>query len=144
MGILQRVLLTISVVGFLAAGSVLIFQEKETKLFRQWEQVKTEQFLQKICRTGVCTYEEYLLYLEALTRGGNDVKVTLEEYQKESSLATEKRYYYLISWEELQERMLMEGRYEFRSGSVVVIQVNQKSKSGSLDKRYCDTVAGRK
>lgn len=138
MQIMHRVALVLMIVLVFSFGTMVAGQE-EIELQRQWEMIQTEKFLSKLCRTGQCTYEEYLSYYNGLNYFGMDSIIRLEEYQKEQDLDG-KIYYYLVSWEELQTFFSKNSRYVFQQESIIRINVQRKSRGGNAQCSYYDVV----
>ena len=66
MRIMQRVVMIVLLVVLFGMGRVFIVFVQEEKLMEQWEKMQTERFMVKLCRDGKCTYEDFLLYADAL------------------------------------------------------------------------------
>lgn len=122
MQIVQRSFLVVVLALCLTVGISFLYKEKEERSRTQWEQLQTEQFLNKLSRNGVCTYEEYLIFYMALNACGDVAKVRLEEYQKEKDRAGNS-YWYLVSWEEILQTLLEEGEYYFQENSALELYV---------------------
>ena len=140
MQIIQRMLLVLLMIFGLGFGILLLNLEQEEKVQKQWEALQIERFVGKISRRGTCTYEEYLLCHEALNYSGNTSVIAIETYQKEEDMSGEK-YYYMISWEEIQEMLYRNGRFDFDEESVIVVSVSRKNKMKSLETKYYNIVA---
>lgn len=126
MRMLQRVALIVIVLAGFILGWKLFYEEQQEKLWKQWETFQTEKFAKKICRNGYCSYEEFVLYEAALNKAGNNSRVRLEETRREWDLKG-KRYDYPVSWEEIQEAMIITGGYAFQEESILAITVNKKN-----------------
>lgn len=139
---IQRSVLVCLVISVFVWGMAAVGREKEEKFYQQWEQVQVERFLSKLCRSGSCSYEEYEILYRALNYYGMDSKIQIEEYRREQDMERNV-YYYLMSWEEIQEHLAEEGRYTFEQGSILRIVVVQKSRSQSITSRYSHIVSGK-
>ena len=129
MQIAQRCILIFGMcimVGFIAT---IFFNERKNTLTKDWETVQTERFIDKICRTGKCSLEEYSLFVEALSCSGNKVGIRIEEYRTEQDLS-KKRYYPMASWEEIKTFLSEEGRYVFSENSFVLLEITQRGRWG--------------
>lgn len=139
---IQRTLIIFSAIVVFVLGAVVMGREKEERLNKQWEMIQIERFINRVCRSGSCSYEEYILLHTALNNYGVHSNVTIEEYREEQDM-DKKTYYYLVPWEEVQGYLWDGGRYKFELGSVIRIDVNQKSRIQSQTSRYFGTVSGR-
>ena len=133
MQIAQRSILVIGLCIILSFFSTFVFNEREKKLTKDWENIQAERFINKLCRTGQCSWEEYVLFFETLSRSGNKVEIRIEEYRIEQDLS-KKRYYSLASWEEIKSALYERERYVFSENSIVFVEIFQwghtlKSKS---------------
>lgn len=143
MQITQRCILIISMSLLLCFFSAFFFGDKADNLSKEWEAAQTERFLNKLCRTGQCSQEEYRIFFEALKCSGNTIEISIEEYKTEQDLE-KKRYYATVSWEEIKNFLWKEGRYDFSEHSIVLVEVLQsgrivKNKSrrfGRVIKKY--------
>ena len=115
---LQRSVMVMILAGIFLFGILFCSKESSEKIREQWIHIKTEQFLEKMCRVGKCSYEELQLFHKALNLGSVSSEIRLEEYQKESNSA-EKPCYYLVLWDEISEQLVEDGVYEFEKGSVI-------------------------
>lgn len=142
MQIVQRALLIMTMIIVLMVGTIVICREKEEKLQKQWECVQTERFLGKICRNGSISLDEYMEYNTTLNHAGTVSKIRIEEYQREQDI-TGRNYYYLVSWEELQDCFMKEGACDFKTESVIKISVEQKSMGQSMKNSYYGVIYGK-
>ncbi len=140
MQIVQRSMLLLIVVVCLTAGIAFLCGEQEEKGRKQWEQIQTEVFLNRISREGLCSYEEYLVFCTGLEAYGGRLEVRLEEYQQEKD-RNGQTYWYLVSWEEIRDILLMEGVYYFQANSALKLRVKQSGRIGSGVKDYYDIVS---
>ena len=124
MQIAQRSVLIISIGLFFCFFSAFLYGNKANELSGEWEFVQTERFLNKLCRTGQCSQEEYILFFEALSRSGNKIKIQIEEYKAEQDLE-QKRYYAALSWKEIKSFLENEGKYDFSENSIILVEVLQ-------------------
>lgn len=127
MQIAQRCILIIGLGIMLGFFASVFFEEKRNNLIKDWEAVQTERFINQICRTGKCSQEEYIIFLETLRRSGNNVGIRMEEYRTEQDLS-KKRYYPVVSWEEIKELLSEEGWYVFSENSFVVLEITQRGR----------------
>lgn len=121
----QRMLLVLLASVCLVTGITVVFEKKWEKRYSQWENLKTEQFLQQICRTGSVSLAEYTDYGIGLSLMGAGFEIQIEEYQREQDLDG-KSYYYLVTWEEVKSRLQEDGRYVFQRESVLKLVVNRE------------------
>ncbi len=142
MRIVQRALLIITVILFLTAGIAFVCKGKAEKLQQQWETIQAELFLEKLCRTGQLSLEEYNRYVSCLNRGGGSFEVTIEEHQKEQDKAG-KVYYYLISWDELRQNLFYEDSLIFQQNSVVKMEIVRRSQGKKVRNYYYGIIAGK-
>ena len=138
MQVIQRGLMIILGVLLLLGGVALVEEHKED-LMKQWEEMQTERFLSRIATTGVCTYEDMVLYQDALKYSCADAEIRLEEYQKEMALSGEE-YWYLITWEEILETLVKDGKYGFHHGSALELCIRDYAET---ERKYCEVVTGK-
>jgi len=127
MQIMQRMLLIAGLAVAIIWGNGVTYQEKNKKYLEQFEEIQVENFLQKICRTGILSYEE-LLVLNVSLNSHDVVMCRLEEFQKEQNLEG-RIYWYLISWDEVSEILEEQKFYIFQNGSIVRIELYRKKSS---------------
>jgi len=142
MRVMQRVVMLIILLYLFVLGFFFMNLKEKRKLIGQWEVLHTERFLQKLSRTRQCSLEELKLYDRTLEIIDDEIEIRLEEFQKETD-ESGRRYYYMISWEEIKEQLLSEEVYLFREESILVITVIRKSKSRSTANKYSDIVGGK-
>jgi len=142
MRIVQRTFLLLVVIFMLVLGIAHVYKEREKKAARQWESLQTELYLEKLCRSQRVTREGYLRYVQSLNYGSTISHIRIEQYQKEQDLK-EKVYYYLISWEELQNRLFEEESALLLKDSVICITVERRSRKQSKVTKYYGIVTGR-
>lgn len=135
MQITQRCILLVVVSLLLCAGIRLHYMEKEEKVFNDWEAIRTERFLKRICKSRVLSYENYLLFCEAVSISRKAAEVRVEEYKREQNLQNEV-YYSVVSWDEIKDVIRMEGNYCFTVESIIVIEVRQKGRESQNIKKY--------
>ena len=58
---LQRSVMVMILAGIFLFGILFCSKECSEKIREQWLHIKTEQFLEKMCRVGKCSYEEVFL-----------------------------------------------------------------------------------
>lgn len=142
MRIVQRTFLLLIVIFMLVIGIAHVYKEREKKEARQWESLLTELYLEKLCRSQRVTQEGYLRYVQSLNYGSTVSHIRIEQYQKEQDLKG-KVYYYLISWEELQNRLFEEESALLLKDSVICITVERRSRKQSKVTKYYGIVTGR-
>lgn len=113
-------------------------QKKDKEIQAHWEQLHAEEFLEGLCRTGKMSYEEFLMFYKALNYYGVVSDIRISEYQKEQDLEGN-LYRYLIPWEELSVKLVEEGCYLFRKGSIIELAIMQKEGSQE-ERKYYDVV----
>ncbi len=141
MQIAQRCVLIISTSLLLCLMCVFLYTERENKIIEDWETVQTERFLRKLCYTGECSLESYLLYYNSVVNGLDTLDVRIEEYKKEQDLEGN-IYYSRILWEEMKEMLWKNGRYCFDEDSIVLIEVYQYGWITKRMNRKFDRVTG--
>lgn len=124
MQIAQRCVLIISMGILLCFFSAFFYGDKADNFAMEWEEVQTERFLSKLCRTGKCSQEEYMIFFEALRGSGNRIEIHIEEYKTEQDLK-QQRYYATVSWEEIKSFLENEGSYDLSENSIVLVEVLQ-------------------
>ena len=143
MQIAQRCILTIGMCIFVCFLSAFFYGDKADDFSMEWEAVQTERFLDKLCRTGQCSQEEYMLFVEALRGSGNKIEIRIEEYKAEQDLK-QKRYYAAVSWEEIKSFLEKDGAYDLSENSIVLVEVlqvgrireNKNRRFGRVIKKY--------
>lgn len=141
MQIAQRCILIIGLGIMLGFFASVFFEEKRNNLIKDWEAVQTERFINQICRTGKCSQEEYMIFLETLGCSGGNVGIQMEEYKTEQDLS-KKRYYPLVSWEEIKEFLSEEGRYIFSENSIVLLKITRQGQLTKRKSRWVGWVIG--
>ena len=141
MQIAQR---SILIIGFLFILNFLItfyYFEKEAAFSENWTTIQTEYFMNKLCRTGQCSEHDYLLFSEAIGRGGNLSEICIEEYRLEWDLE-KKRYYSMVSWEEIKTYLFEENKYVFSDNSIVLVELSQQGRILNKKKKKFGWVTG--
>ena len=133
-------MLLLLVMLFLFGISITVF-EKEERLLQQWEVIQTECFMQKLCKTGQCSYEDIWTYMEALNGFYDTYVIRIEEFQRETDIAGN-LYYYYVSWEEVQKQLMEREGYVFTKESVLAITVSRNRGEQSTEQKYYDVVVG--
>lgn len=110
-------------------------RQNEKRNQHQWEEICTERFLKELSQKGYCAYEDYLQFHEALNYYGVTSTIGLEEYRKEQDIEG-KSYFYLISWDELREKLEQDRIYYFSEGSTVRIEVFRTSRRAKTKHDY--------
>lgn len=136
----QRLVLTIVLILVLFSAKMIPGQQQEERRRRQWQEIQTERFLGKIAETGYCTYNEFLMYSDALNFDGECSEIQLEEYQKEKNRYG-KTYWYLVSWGEILSALTEDGVFYFRQGSAVEVKIERKVGLQERTYRYCDVIS---
>ena len=137
----QRTLLVVTILLIFMEGWHFVCTEKEEKIQKQWEQVQTEIFLQRISRKGTLSLEEYEKYYLALNKLGADVTVKIEEYRKEKDREGNS-YFYLITWEELQNSLLYNDTTTFFKDSIIVLELVRSRYRSCINQKYYIRIAG--
>jgi len=128
MKVAQRYILVLGVIVLLAFCTGLVYKETIDDIIGDWEIVYLERFMNKLCRNGSLSYEEYMTFWEAMNCTGNKVTVRIDEYIKEQDL--ERNYYYSpMVWEEIQGFLCKENSYDFTEGSVLKIEIHRWNKT---------------
>ena len=65
----------------------------------------------------------------------------MEEYKTEQDLS-KKRYYPLVSWEEIKEFLSEEGRYIFSENSIVLLKITRQGQLTKRKRRWFGWVIG--
>ena len=137
----QRILMIVMVfLSFLFLGAA-ISCDKEEKINRQWETIRTELFLRQISRTRKISMEVYCSYADSIRLFGDAAEISVEEYRREWDMQGE-AYYYLVAWEEIQDYFLRENCVEFAEGSVIRLEIRRKSKNRNTKNEYYTIVSG--
>ena len=137
MQVLQRSFSVLLIVFFLTFAVTLVFEEKGTYGYNQWEKIQINRFLEHMSTKGKVSYQEYQLLYKALNKFGKNVEITIKEYQKEEDVKG-MVYWYLISWEEIKEFLLQKEEYTFQKNSVLELCIIVKR--GTIEKQekqYC-------
>lgn len=142
MQVVQRGVMLILAVLLLLSGKCAMLREHMKQQQEQWEEMQTERFLGKIAGTGACTYDDLIVYQESLQHSGAGQEIRLEEYRKEEALAGEE-YWYLVTWEEILDVLIKEGRYEFQRGSALELNVRNSVGIGGMRRSYYEVVMGK-
>lgn len=138
----QRGLLVLVLVGFLVSGTLMVQQGNVERMQKQWERHQVERFLGKICRTGCLSYIDCQKFLSSLNYTGMTSEITLEEYQREQDMKG-KKYYYLISWEEMQKTMSEIEQCKVKNGSIIVLSINKSGRGWKEKTSYYGIVSGK-
>lgn len=139
---IQRMLLVVLAIAGIAVGIIFVTEEREEKMQRQWEALQVERLMGNICRSGSCTYEEYMLCHDALNYFRNLSFIEIETYQKEKDMSGG-NYYYMTSWEEIKEMFYRNGEVCFSEESVIVIRVSRKNMVKSVETKFYNIVSGK-
>jgi len=137
----QRTLLVIAILLIFMKGWHLVCEEQEEKIQKQWEYVQTDFFLQSISRKGTLALEEYEKYHLALNKLEANITVRMEEYRKEKDKEGN-CYFYLITWEELQDSMLCNDNAAFSQDSIIMLELIQSKHRRSSSRKYYIRVSG--
>ncbi len=125
MQVLQRSFSVLLVMFFLMFTVSFVFQERESNTYQQWQEIQISRFLQQVRKEGKCSYKQYQLFYDDLNRLGVTIEIVLKEYQRETDIEG-KVYWYLISWEEIQECFIQKEYYVFQANSVVELCITTK------------------
>lgn len=125
MHVLQRSISILLAAFFFIFAITFVVEEKENYGYEQWEEIQVNRFLQQIRKEGKCTYEQYQLFYGALNEFGKNIEVILKEYQRETN-AEGIVYWYLVSWEEIQDFFIQEEQYTFQKNSAIELCVTAK------------------
>ena len=135
----QRAVLIIALVFLVFFGIWIPSQKREERFVQQWEKLQTERFLNKVVESGKCTYEEVMMFYDALNYDGISTELELKEFQEEQNRYGDS-YWYLVSWNEILTSLMEEGVYFFRKGSVLELSVKRNNGTTETKYRYCDIV----
>lgn len=124
----------VMLIVFFLGGAWFVSKENSKKIIKQWQEIQVERFMDKIEKTGSCTWEDIRALHQALNYSGVDSEISLEEYRRETNHMGNP-WYYLISWTEISEQMLEE-KYDFERQSVVKLSVYVRGKYLSNVCRY--------
>ena len=135
MHVLQRSISILLAAFFFIFAITFVVEEKENYGYEQWEEIQVNRFLQQIRKEGKCTYEQYQLFYGALNEFGKNIEVILKEYQRETN-AEEIVYWYLVSWEEIQDFFIQEEQYTFQKNSAIELCVTAKKGDSVEQNKY--------
>ena len=136
------VLVDVIVVLIFLSGVIELKKEKSERLNKEWQEIQTERFLNKISRKGECTGTEYEEYMRAMTRAGQILLIRMQEYKEETDLQNN-RYYYLVTWDEIWNKMQAGGSYIFENDSLVMIEIRHYSSGKETVQREYVLINGR-
>lgn len=137
MQVLQRSFSVLLIVFFLTFAVTLVFEEKGTYGYNQWEKIQINRFLEHMSTKGKVSYQEYQLLYKALNKFGKNVEITIKEYQREEDVKG-MVYWYLISWEEIKEFLLQKEEYTFQKNSVLELCIiGKRGTIEKQEKQYC-------
>lgn len=142
MQVLQRSFSILLVVFFLMFVITFLVQDRTSYGYEQWKEIQVNRFLQKIAKDGICTYEQYQLFYEALSKFGVSVTIVLKEYQRETDVEGSV-YWYLVSWEEIKEFLIQKGKYSFQKNSALELCITIKKGNSIKQKKYYIIAKGR-
>ncbi len=142
MQIAQRVLLVLVVIVLLMVGAKMTVRDREEKMRTQWESVQTERFLKQICRRESLSWNEYMYFFETLNRSGSKLNIRIDIYRTEQDLAGEV-YYFLRSWEELQEYYYEESTWYLETGSIIRVEIGWQTEDKSGKNVYYGRITGK-
>ena len=132
----QRSILLLVLILLLCFATQALYKEKEELVLSDWENIQTERFLNRLCRNGACSFEEYVRFYGALSISKQTLEIRIEEYKREQNLEN-KAYYSLISWEEIREIIKTDGNYRFADESIILIEVQQTGRGAQKrNKRF--------
>ncbi len=135
MHVLQRSISILLAAFFFIFAITFVVEEKENYGYEQWEEIQVNRFLQQIRKEGKCTYEQYQLFYGALNEFGKNIEVILKEYQRETN-AEGIVYWYLVSWEEIQDFFIQEEQYTFQKNSAIELCVTAKKGDSVEQNKY--------
>ena len=99
-----------------------MLQDSKEYFMEQWENVCVERFIGQICKNGSVSYEEFLLFHNALSSAGNKIEIRIEEYQEEQDLS--RNYFYIpVIWAEIKDILWKDKQYYFSTGSIVKVEI---------------------
>ena len=142
MHVAQRAILTLTVVIVLLYGLLFAYGVKAEKAINQWENVKTEQFMEKVVRTGQITEKDFLQYANSLNYTGVCSNIRVEKYQREEDITGED-YFRMINSEEVQEEIINFEKIYFERGSIIKVIVYRTFGNQNTQNMYVKTVFGR-
>ena len=142
MHVVQRAILTLTVVIVLLYGLLFAYGVKAEKAINQWENVKTEQFMEKVVRTGQITEKDLLQYANSLNYTGVCSNIRVEKYQREEDITGED-YFRMITSEEVQEEIINFEKIYFERGSIIKVIVYRTFGKQNTQNMYVKTVFGR-
>lgn len=126
MSSVQRIWMIIILAVFSFLGIWFVSMENNEKVLKQWQEIQTEHFMDKLAKTGICTWEDIRALHLALNISGVTSELSLEEYKKEADKG-DVPFYSLISWTEISEQ-LVEKQYDFDKRSIVKLCISVKKK----------------
>ena len=119
---LQRMLMIIMAAVIFLYLTEITLGDRQERLVSQWEGLYSERFINRICESGTCTYEEYQRYYTVMYQLYGKVSVFLNEYQREWDIGG-KEYRFMLSWPEIKKYMSEEGEYCFKEESIIELIV---------------------
>lgn len=129
-----RSILLIILILLLCYATESLDTGKKEQVLNDWETIQTEQFLNRLCRNGICSFDEYLRFYQSLLPGKNMLEIRIEEYKREQDLGNS-AYYSLVSWEDIKDIILTDGKYWFTEESIILIEVQQTGRTGKKTNR---------
>ena len=142
MHVVQRAILTLNVVIVLLYGLLFAYGVKAEKAINQWENVKTEQFMEKVVRMVQITEKDLLQYANSLNYTGVCSNIRVEKYQREEDITGE-NYFRMITSEEIQEEIINSEMIYFERGSMIKVIVYRTFGKQNTRNMYVKTVFGR-
>ena len=142
MRIAQRVLIIVTAAVLVVFGISKTYREREERFREQWEKTQTELFMQRVTANRCLSEEEYLHYMSSLNYKVTFSQIKAEEYQKEQDRKGNV-YYYLVSWEEIQDCLCKDGNYIFEDNSVIRIEITYRGREGSVRNSYYGIASGK-
>lgn len=127
MQIVQRVLLIAAVTFSVMLCCFCVSTNNIDKNVEQWEEMKVEQFMQRLNRNRSFSINEYKLLLKEVKYLDDTAKVILEIYEKEWDMK-EQEYYYLVLQDEIQKKLENGNGMELEEGSIVKIMIQHNCK----------------
>ena len=122
MKIMQRFLLLLGIIFLMTYCVILISKELDKNYVEKWETAYIERFISKMCRNEYLSWEEFLLFHNGLSYGGDTIEIRIDEYRKEQGL--DRTFYYSpVLWSEVREHLWEEGSYRFEEGSIIRLVV---------------------
>ena len=131
----QRVVLLWVIIGLVLTGGCITYQKQKERRQGQWEAVQTERFIKKICKSGMLSLQEYMLYCNMWVSDGSSYEIKIEEYRKEQDIQG-RCYYYLVTWEELKNTFRREEFCTFEEESVIRMEVRKQGCVERINEYY--------